>query len=143
MDSASAIRSRGCSRAQPPLRISRDKSASNLRYDRWTSFHLRRLMAAAPLACAMLALPAAAQLPLATLSLIERVVARSDPPPLQYRALRHLEAQSDKLGGSAWIEAWTAVEPTTGFLYEIVGEGGSGFVRGKVLKPWLDGEKKM
>jgi hypothetical protein len=71
------------------------------------------------------------------------VVARSDPPPQQYRALRRLEAQSDKLGGSAWIEAWTDVDPGVGFRYQIIGEGGSGFVRGKVLKPWLDGEKKM
>jgi hypothetical protein len=91
----------------------------------------------------MLALPAAAQHLPAALSMIDRIVARSDPPPQQYRALRRLEAQSDKLGGSAWVEAWTAVEPSTGFLYQIVGEGGSGFVRGKVLKPWLDGEKKM
>ena len=30
-----------------------------------------------------------------------------------------------------------------GFRYQIIGEGGSGFVRGKVLKPWLEGEKKM
>jgi hypothetical protein len=142
MDSASAIRSLECSPAPLPRHRNRDKSARNLRYDRRTPFNHRRLMAATPIACAMLALPTA-QVPLATSSLIERVVARSDPPPLQYRALRRLEAQSDKLGGSAWIEAWTVVEPTTGFLYQIVGEGGSGFVRGKVLKPWLDGEKKM
>lgn len=71
------------------------------------------------------------------------MVARSDPPPHQYRALRRLEAQSDKLGGSAWIEAWTEVQPGNGFRYQIIGEGGSGFVRGKVLRPWLDNEKKM
>ena len=33
--------------------------------------------------------------------------------------------------------------PGKGFQYQIVGEGGSGFVRGKVLRPWLDNEKKM
>ena len=123
----------------------------DLRYDRSTSFNHCRLIATTPLACALLALPAAAQLPAPTgaqvppaaLSIIDIVVARSDPPPQQYRALRRLEAQSDKMGGSAWVEAWTAVEPATGFRYQIVGEGGSGFVRGKVLKPWLDGEKKM
>jgi hypothetical protein len=71
------------------------------------------------------------------------VVAREDPPPSQYRALRRLQAKSDSLGGSAWIEAWTEVDPARGFRYQIVGEGGSGFVRGKVLRPWLDGEKKM
>jgi len=77
------------------------------------------------------------------MTIIQRVVARRDPPAHQYRALRHLEAQSDKLGGSAWIDAWTEVDQTAGFRYEIISEGGSGFVRGKVLRPWLDGEKKM
>src|SRR3954464_10880 len=96
-----------------------------------------------PLALACLALPRAAQLPPTGLSIVDRVVARVDPPAQQYRALRRLEAQSDKLGGSAWIEAWTQVDPGLGFRYEIIGEGGSGFVRGKVLRPWLDNEKKM
>jgi hypothetical protein len=77
------------------------------------------------------------------MTIIERVVARADPPAHQYRALRHLEAQSDKLGGSAWIDAWTEVDPAGGFRYQIIGEGGSGFVRGKVLRPWLAGEQKM
>jgi hypothetical protein len=112
----------------------------DLRYHRQTPSHPCPLIVAA-LASAVLALPLAAQPPAP--SIIERVVARSDPPPQQYRALRRLEAQSDKLGGSAWIEAWTAVDPPAGFRYQIVGEGGSGFVRGKVLRPWLDGEKKM
>jgi len=88
-------------------------------------------------------MPAAAQQTPATTTIIQRVVARNDPPPRQYRALRRLEAQSDKLGGSAWIEAWTEVDPAGGFRYEIIGEGGSGFVRGKVLRPWLASEKKM
>jgi len=86
--------------------------------------------------------PIVAQQPAAS-SIIDRVVARSDPPPRQYRALRRLEAQSDRLGGSAWIEAWTDVVADAGFQYQIVAEGGSGFVRGKVLRPWLDNEKKM
>jgi hypothetical protein len=76
-------------------------------------------------------------------SIIDRVIARDDPPPREYRALRRLEAKSDKLGGSAWIEAWTEADPVRGFRYEIVGEGGSGFVRGRVLRPWLDNEQKM
>ena len=88
-------------------------------------------------------MPLAVQLPSVHSPVIDRVVSRNDPPPHQDRALRRLEAQSDKLGGSAWIEAWTNVEPGAGFRYQIIREGGSGFVRGKVLKPWLDNEKKM
>ena len=108
-------------------------------------FGLSRRLAIAP-ALALLAVSARAagpapspQIP----SILERFLALDDPTPTQYRALRHLEAQSDKLGGSAWIDAWTAVDPVAGFQYQIIGEGGSGFVRGKVLRPWLDGEKKM
>ncbi len=88
-------------------------------------------------------MPAGAQHTPAATPIIQLVVARNDPPPRQYRALRRLEAQSDKLGGSAWIEAWTEVDPAGGFRYQIIGEGGSGFVRGKVLRPWLASEKKM
>jgi hypothetical protein len=91
----------------------------------------------------LLALLSAAEPPPAPSTIIDRVVARVDPPAHQYRALRRLVAQSDKLGGSAWIEAWTQVEPGVGFSYQIIGEGGSGFVRGKVLRPWLENEKKM
>ena len=76
-------------------------------------------------------------------TIVQRLVSHNADPPKQYRALRRLEAQSDKLGGSAWMEAWTEVDPDVGFRYQVVGEGGSGFVRGKVLRPWLDGERKM
>lgn len=91
----------------------------------------------------MLLAPLAAQPVSGVTTIIERVVARNDPPAQQYRALRRLQAQSDSLGGSAWMEAWTEVTPASGFRYEIVGEGGSGFVRGKVLRPWLENEEKM
>lgn len=99
-------------------------------------------MVIAPLFWALLTLTGAAQRPTVP-SIIDRVVSRSDPPPSQYRALRHLEAQSDTLGGSAWIDAWTEVATPAGFRYQIAAEGGSGFVRGKVLRPWLDREQRM
>lgn len=85
----------------------------------------------------------AAQRAPAASPIIERVVARNDPPAEQYRALRHLEAQSAKLGAAAWMEAWTDVDPVAGFRYQIAGEGGSGYIRSHVLKPWLESEKKM
>jgi hypothetical protein len=121
--------------------VTTDRARFN--YHGWTSLHPSRLPGAALLACGFLASSASGQPPPDALTIIERVIARQDPPARQYRALRHLEAQSDKLGGSAWIDAWTAVDPVGGFQYHIIGEGGSGFVRGKVLRPWLDGEKKM
>jgi hypothetical protein len=91
----------------------------------------------------LLALPLAAERPPAASAIIERVVSRNDPPARQYRALRHLEARSEKLGAAAWLEAWTELDAASGFSYQIVGEGGSGYIRSHVLKPWLDNEKKM
>jgi hypothetical protein len=115
----------------------------DLHYYRTTEPQRHSVIAASLLVPALAALPLAVQPPAVSSPVVARVVSRSDPPAHQYRALRRLEAQSDKLGGSAWLEAWTEVEPGRGFRYEIVREGGSGFVRGRVLKPWLENEKKM
>ena len=90
---------------------------------------------------ALFALPLAAHGSLS--SIIALVVARTDPPARQYRALRRLEARSAKMGAAAWMEAWTEVDPEGGFRYRITGEGGSGYIRSHVLKPWLENERKM
>jgi hypothetical protein len=58
-----------------------------------------------------------------------------------YRAVRRLEAQNGSRKG--WIEAITAYSPGTGFRYEITAEGGSGYIRAKVLKAVLDGEREV
>lgn len=129
-----------------PIDAERDNSARQFGYHLLTTHHSVRPLVTVILTWALSMLPVAAQrLPAepAVLAIIARVVARSDPPAEQYRALRRLEAQSDKLGGSAWLEAWTEVNPGEGFKYVVAGEGGSGFVRGKVLRPWLENEKKM
>ena len=78
-----------------------------------------------------------------SLTILERFLARHDPAPEQYRALRHLEACSKSLGATAWMDAWTDVDAAGGFRYRIVGEGGSGFIRSHVLSPWLMSEQKM
>lgn len=58
-----------------------------------------------------------------------------------YRAVRRLEAQNGRRKG--WIEAITEYSPKTGFRYEITAEGGSGYIRSKVLKAVLDGERDV
>ena len=58
-----------------------------------------------------------------------------------YRAVRRLEAQNGKRKG--WIEAITEYSPETGFRYEVTAEGGSGYIRSKVLKAVLDGERDV
>ena len=55
-----------------------------------------------------------------------------------YRAVRRLEATQGSRTG--WIEAITEYSAETGFRYEISAEGGSGYIRTKVLKAFLDGE---
>lgn len=74
----------------------------------------------------------------------EQVLAKSNraaPPP--YRALRRLEGglvDSDKRG---WLEARTSYQPGRGFTYEVVREGGSDYVRNKVLRHMLDSEQEI
>ena len=58
-----------------------------------------------------------------------------------YRAFRRLEAENGSRKG--WIEAITEYSPETGFRYEITAEGGSGYIRSKVLKGVLDGERDV
>ena len=47
---------------------------------------------------------------------------------------------SDKRG---WIEAWTEYQPGRGFTYEVVREGGSEYVRNKILRGMLASEQKL
>jgi hypothetical protein len=71
---------------------------------------------------------------------IRQFLAQDDTQPA-YRAVRHLEAENGSRKG--WIDAITEYSPETGFRYEITAEGGSGYMRTKVLKALLDGEKAV
>jgi hypothetical protein len=74
----------------------------------------------------------------------ERVLAKSNnvaPPP--YKAFRRLEggvANSDKQG---WLEAWTEYQPGRGFSFDVVREGGSEYVRKKILRGMLATEQEL
>jgi hypothetical protein len=69
---------------------------------------------------------------------IHKFLAQDDAQP-QYRATRRLEAENE--GRSGWLEAVTEYSPATGFRYRVTAEGGSGLIRGKVLRAVLDGER--
>jgi hypothetical protein len=75
--------------------------------------------------------------------LLQQLLARGESPTVEYRALRHIEANNPHFGQSAWMDAWTEFDNKNGFRYEIVAEGGSGYIRSKVLRAALDGEQKM
>ena len=70
---------------------------------------------------------------------IRQFLAQDDAQPA-YRAIRRLEAENGTRSG--WIEAVTEFSPETGFHYEITAEGGSGYIRRKVLRAVLDGERE-
>lgn len=58
-----------------------------------------------------------------------------------YRGTRRLEAQNkDRFG---WLEAATEYSPVTGFRYRVTAEGGSSFVRDKVLRAVLESERDL
>jgi hypothetical protein len=70
---------------------------------------------------------------------IERFLARDDGGH-SYRASRRLEARNGDRRG--WMEAVTEFVPPATFRYQITSEGGSGYIRSKVLKAMLDGERE-
>lgn len=55
-----------------------------------------------------------------------------------YRAFRRLEAENR--GRTAWLEAWTSFSPGR-FQFQISSEGGSDYIRSRVLRPFLEGER--
>ena len=59
----------------------------------------------------------------------------------QYSASRRLEASGS--GQRAWLDVRTDFTPAAGFLYEVTAEGGSGYIRSRVLRSLLDEEKKL
>jgi len=74
---------------------------------------------------------------------LQRFLARGEEPPVEYRALRRLEAHNPKFNQSAWMTAWTEYDHVGGFRFTIVDEGGSGYIRSKVLRAALEGEQKI
>jgi hypothetical protein len=74
---------------------------------------------------------------------LQRFLARGEEPTVEYRALRRLEATNQKFNQHAWMVAWTEYDRARGFRYQIVGEGGSSYIRTHVLRAALDGEQKI
>jgi hypothetical protein len=58
-----------------------------------------------------------------------------------YRATRRLEAENGSRRG--WLEAVTEYSAQQGFTYQVVSEGGSSYIRAKVLRAVLNGERDV
>ena len=98
---------------------------------------LFRLVAGIAVACAV------ADVHAQHTTVLQRFLARGEEPPVEYRALRRLEAQNPKFKQSGWLVAWTEYDHVNGFRYQIVDEGGSAYIRSKVLRAALEGEQKI
>lgn len=74
----------------------------------------------------------------------ERVVARFNTTAApSYRAHRRLEAGNPESKHHAWLEAWTEFRPGQGLIVEIVSEGGSEYVRNRILRGVLAKEQEL
>jgi hypothetical protein len=71
---------------------------------------------------------------------IRQFLAHDDAQPA-YRARRRLEAENGSRAG--WLEARTEYAPQSGFRYDVIAEGGSEYIRTKVLRAILDGEREV
>ncbi len=74
---------------------------------------------------------------------LQRFLAMDDPPPAEYRALRHLDARSERLDSSAWMDVWTEADDTDGFRYHVAAEGGSESIRKRVFRATLETERTL
>ena len=74
---------------------------------------------------------------------LQRFLARGEEPTVEYRALRRLEANNPHFHQSAWMTAWTEFDRVNGFRFTIVAEGGSAYIRSRVLRAALEGEQKI
>ena len=59
----------------------------------------------------------------------------------QYSGSRRLEASGS--GQRAWLDVQTDFTLASGLLYEVTAEGGSGYIRARVLRSLLDEEQKL
>ena len=104
---------------------------------------MARLMAAAACLFAIGAAADGAASAQASRAPLQRFLARAEEPPVAYRALRHLEARNDRFHARAWMDVWTEFDEAHGMRFEVVAEGGNGYIRSHVLHAALEGEQKM
>ena len=73
---------------------------------------------------------------------LQRFLSAKDDSPVRYRALRHMEATCQHFTSDAWMDVWTEVDAKGSMQYQIVGEGGSDYIRSKVFRAVLELEQK-
>lgn len=76
-------------------------------------------------------------------SIVDRFLAREDPPLREYRAVRRMRAANPRFRASADLEAVTELSADGTFHYTIRSESGSGYVRDRVLRALLKDEQAL
>ncbi|MGE0041144.1 MAG: hypothetical protein AB7H88_09790 [Vicinamibacterales bacterium] len=100
-----------------------------------------RVMLAAGVACVALGWLGVAAAPLEERPVAARqFLARRDDPVRSYHATRRLEASNARFGKTGWLEVETVLDPLEGFSWTVLAEGGSGYIRTKVLRRALEAE---
>jgi hypothetical protein len=74
--------------------------------------------------------------------IVTRFLGREDESLHAYRARRRLEARNRRFRKEAWLEARTWLDPEKGFHFEVVAEGGSKYIRNRVLRRALETEQR-
>ncbi len=74
---------------------------------------------------------------------LQRFLSRGEEPTVEYRALRRLDANNPHFNKSAWMTAWTEYDRANGFRFTVIAEGGSAYIRSRVLRAALEGEQKI
>src|SRR5262245_7518470 len=72
-----------------------------------------------------------------------RFLNASSEPLTQFRAVRHLEAANQRFKKHGWMDVRTDLSPDGGFTFAILSQGGSDYIRHKVLLPILEGERDI
>lgn len=75
--------------------------------------------------------------------IVQRFLAREDPPLADYRANRRLEARNRRFKAAGWLEVETELSAGGGFEFRILAEGGSTLIRNRVLRSVLENEARL
>jgi hypothetical protein len=76
-------------------------------------------------------------------TVLQRFLARSEEQPVEYRAVRHLDARNAHFRQAATMDVVTEYDNAHGFRYRVIAEDGSSYIRKHVFLAALEGEQKM
>lgn len=73
---------------------------------------------------------------------LRRFLSTDTVPLTSYVAIRRLEAHNPRYRKHGWLSVRTRLDPSQGFSYDILSEGGSGYIRDRVLRKVLEREAR-